>query len=223
MQLQPDWPHCPSCTCAAPVPSTFVSEVVALPVDLQRVARFLVGSGQNQRVDEHRALDLVSWVPERRHALRSRIKYYRLLVEIGTCGNIREAVVMTSIKRREFIDRETARHADRLARSARCRNRDGYERSLAHKKRLILAEGAPCSYCGAEAPQTVDHVVPISRRIDHRRRNLTPACWACNTEKGARTPAEWRRARLDSGLLWPPERRDPARRTFPGVLIKDGA
>lgn len=223
MPLTPDWPHCPSCTCRAPVPPSFVSDVRLLPIDLERIARYQVGRSNETRVDEFKALEVVDWRPERRITLNQRINYYRLLLDDGTCGNVREAVRMTAIKRREWEAKQTAVHARRMARRARTTCRDGYVRSLAYKKKLILAEGAPCSYCGQERPETVDHVIPYRRSGDHRRRNLTPACWPCNQEKGGRTPEEWRDARLEVGLSWPPAPRDQALRMFPGTLLRPQA
>ena len=211
-------PHCQSCTCRAPVPDQFTSDVRLLPVDLDRVYTYTVGRGSDLRHEHDLALDNVSWVPERRRTMRQRVSYYRYLLDEGICDNPREAVKMTTVKRRVWETEETERHATRLARSPRFRCRDGYERSLAFKKRLILAEGADCAYCGLPNPQTVDHLVPLARRRDHRRRNLTPACWPCNQEKGNRTPREWRDARLAAGLPWPPEQRDQNQRTFPGTL-----
>lgn len=216
-------PHCQSCTCRAPVPDQFTSDVRLLPVDLDRVYRYTVGRGSDARAEEQPALDCVSWVPERRTTLQRRVAYYQLLLDEGICTNVREAVKMTALKRREWEAKETEHHAKRLARSPRSSCRDGYERSLAFKKKLILAEGADCAYCGLPTPQTVDHLVPLARRRDHRRRNLAPACWPCNQEKGNRTPEEWRAARRAAGLAWPPEQRDQNQRTFPGTLPRKRA
>lgn len=49
----------------------------------------------------------------------------------------------------------------------------------------------PCSYCGSTENITVDHVVPLSKGGKHEQANLAPACFSCNSSKGARTLDEW--------------------------------
>lgn len=49
----------------------------------------------------------------------------------------------------------------------------------------------PCTYCGATKNITVDHIVPLSRGGKHEQANLAPACFSCNSSKGARTLDEW--------------------------------
>lgn len=49
-----------------------------------------------------------------------------------------------------------------------------------------LLELDPCSYCGSGAPNTVDHIVPVSAEGAHRWDNLTAACGRCNSSKGAK-------------------------------------
>jgi 5-methylcytosine-specific restriction endonuclease McrA len=48
---------------------------------------------------------------------------------------------------------------------------------------VIRRDGA-CVYCLAMEDLTVDHVVPVSERIDHRSSNLVAACFACNHDRG---------------------------------------
>jgi hypothetical protein len=66
----------------------------------------------------------------------------------------------------------------------------------------LLAQ--PCAYCGTEVSVEVDHIVPVSRGGLSEPDNLAPACYRCNQEKSAKTPAEWREWRLSQGLDWPP-------------------
>lgn len=50
-----------------------------------------------------------------------------------------------------------------------------------------------CQYCGStQEPFHRDHIVPRSRGGGDDTRNCVIACAACNLEKGARTPTEWR-------------------------------
>ncbi len=49
-----------------------------------------------------------------------------------------------------------------------------------------------CAYCGAtNTSLEIEHIVPRSRGGTHRVSNLTLACHACNTAKGAQTAAEF--------------------------------
>jgi 5-methylcytosine-specific restriction endonuclease McrA len=61
---------------------------------------------------------------------------------------------------------------------------------------VVLEEsGWLCSYCGSEA-DSVDHVLPRSRGGTSKRTNLVAACRKCNSQKGAKTPEQWREALL---------------------------
>lgn len=204
MPLSPTWPHCSTCSCQPLVPETFTSDVRHLKVDLDRIAQYRVGRGQDARIDEHRAISVVYWRPDYTDSIQRRIRFYRRLVADGTCGNIREAVKMAAIRRRESEAKETARHADRLSRDIRVRKPDGYDRARARKLAMVRGDGGPCSYCGVPDSRVVDHKLPESRGGDHRRTNLALSCLYCNSEKNNRTPAEWRQWRLDRGLCWPP-------------------
>jgi 5-methylcytosine-specific restriction endonuclease McrA len=50
-----------------------------------------------------------------------------------------------------------------------------------------------CVYCGEVKPDTLDHVIPISRGGKHEYANLVPACRPCNSSKCGMTIREWRR------------------------------
>lgn len=55
-------------------------------------------------------------------------------------------------------------------------------------------DGYLCVYCGTDvryAPQC-DHIYPISRGGRNELENLATACKSCNSQKGFRTPEEWR-------------------------------
>lgn len=59
----------------------------------------------------------------------------------------------------------------------------------------IVKDSKFCVYCGAKA-QTADHLIPRSRGGHDGYKNLAPACYACNQEKGNMTYNEyvtWRR------------------------------
>ena len=52
---------------------------------------------------------------------------------------------------------------------------------------IFSRDGGRCLYCGAsfaDAPLTVDHVVPVVRGGSDDATNLATACEACNREKG---------------------------------------
>lgn len=196
-------PHCGTCTCPPPVPSTFVSDVRLLPFDLERVAKETVGRGQRARIREYRALDWVFWEPDFRQTLAQRVRYYRRLVDDGTCDNIREAVKMVAFKRRQWVTEETRCHAEWLRTGVRPQSEFDY-RTLDVNKKHVRSLGLPCKYCGTPHARSVDHIRPISRGGDHRLSNLAAACMPCNLAKGSRTPGQWKRARLAQGLPWPP-------------------
>ena len=67
-----------------------------------------------------------------------------------------------------------------------------------NKRNLITRDGHCCQYCGTgEAPLTIDHVFPRSRRSKRfpnggttTWQNCVTACIRCNLKKGNRTPEE---------------------------------
>jgi 5-methylcytosine-specific restriction endonuclease McrA len=178
-----------------------VSDVRLLPFDLERETTFHFHDGNTHT---GLALDFIRWKPDEHQLLSCRVRYYRWLVRSAEARNVREAVKMLAAKRREWEADQTARRAALLASKAQGARSSSYAKALPRKKEILLAEGQPCAYCGTPHPRTVDHIMPTSRGGDHRRKNLAPACKRCNSEKGNRTPAEWRDDRIRSGLPWPP-------------------
>jgi 5-methylcytosine-specific restriction endonuclease McrA len=66
-------------------------------------------------------------------------------------------------------------------------------RQSAWWKRRIAA--GVCHYCSRQVGHrtlTMDHIVPLGRGGKSVRGNVVPACHACNAEKRARVPLEWR-------------------------------
>lgn len=56
-----------------------------------------------------------------------------------------------------------------------------------------IADGL-CHYCGGRVglrSLTMDHVVPLIRGGKSTRRNVVPACKACNSKKQSLLPWEW--------------------------------
>lgn len=45
-----------------------------------------------------------------------------------------------------------------------------------------------CHYCGAPAPTTRDHIVPLALGGPNTARNVVPCCEACNQAKGMTKP-----------------------------------
>lgn len=198
-------PHCERCTCRPLVPSTFISHVRLLPFRLDHETVYVF---KNRKRLTGLAMDYVWWEPDRHDHLIERIAAYRELLRCGDAANVREAVKMLAVKRREWEAAETASHAEWLSRQKRTLIRSGYERGWEHKKEVIRIEGGEiCSYCGASGARAVDHKVPVSRGRDDRRKNLALSCVPCNSEKKNRTPEEWKAWRLAKGLPWPPPNR----------------
>lgn len=57
---------------------------------------------------------------------------------------------------------------------------------------LEQRDGGSCHYCDDPAPDSIDHIVPLSREGTNDINNLVLACRPCNTSKGARIyPDEW--------------------------------
>lgn len=202
MSLFSEHPHCATCTCRPPVPAT-VSDVRFLPFDLDRIATETVGRGRKAQIREYRALDWVFWEPDFRRTLAQRIRYYRRIVDDGTCSNIREAVKMVAVKRREWVAEEARCHAEWLRTGIRPRSKYDYNTLSVNKKHIQRLE-LPCEYCGTPNARSVDHVRPISLGGTHRLSNLVPACMPCNLAKNGRTPGQWKRSRQLRGLPWPP-------------------
>ena len=61
-------------------------------------------------------------------------------------------------------------------------NNPEYQRN----RRLILEGNPPCTYCGKENADTVDHIIELDRGGGHELENLTPCCAQCNNNKGHR-------------------------------------
>ena len=62
-------------------------------------------------------------------------------------------------------------------------------------KELKKLYSQPCSSCGIEKNQSIDHIVPLSRGGTHSIGNLMTLCRSCNSSKNARTLIEWRQGK----------------------------
>ena len=59
---------------------------------------------------------------------------------------------------------------------------------------LLNKYGHTCQYCGGKSGDPIlewEHIVPASRGGSNSVKNATLSCRACNSLKGAKTPAEW--------------------------------
>lgn len=63
-----------------------------------------------------------------------------------------------------------------------------------HKEEVFERDGYACVYCGSPLNLSLDHVIPQSRGGSHEPTNLVTCCRSCNSSKGDKTPAEWKRA-----------------------------
>jgi 5-methylcytosine-specific restriction endonuclease McrA len=99
-----------------------------------------------------------------------------------------------------FLERPSSsrwEHATRIAGSDEARvehhnwrDYQGGTLTVSEWQILKIAYGG-CAYCGAKGKLTLEHVKPLSRGGRTAFRNVVPACWACNKEKGTSTPEEW--------------------------------
>ena len=85
----------------------------------------------------------------------------------------------------------------RMKRRANFRNA---EKSLITNNDLKRLLRQSCLYCQSKDRITIDHIIPLARGGRHSIGNLAPACFDCNTRKGAKLVTEWRlnKPRADS-------------------------
>lgn len=69
------------------------------------------------------------------------------------------------------------------------KERAEYRAWLELREQILERDGFTCRYCGAPA-DSVDHIIPRSRKGADDPDNLVAACRTCNSSKGARTPEE---------------------------------
>ncbi len=84
----------------------------------------------------------------------------------------------------------------------------GYLRSnspIATKRAILTRDSFKCAYCGGKG-DTVDHIIPQSRKGENTWENLVTACRRCNNRKANRTPEE-----AGMLLLFSPETYDGGR------------
>ena len=65
---------------------------------------------------------------------------------------------------------------------------------------LVQQQGGRCIGCsrkfGTSLPPTRDHIIPLSEGGVHSMANLQAMCASCNSSKGAKSEADWRREKL---------------------------
>jgi 5-methylcytosine-specific restriction endonuclease McrA len=134
--------------------------------------------------------------------LRDRNRDYRLDIKFGKYPDLRAAVKAAAAREAEADALWRAGARERWER----KQRSAYPRFIRAAKSILLVPGARCAYCGRLNPETLDHIMPVSRWPALARvfRNLCPACKSCNAEKWNRTPAEWMTWRRNRGLPYPP-------------------
>jgi 5-methylcytosine-specific restriction endonuclease McrA len=59
-----------------------------------------------------------------------------------------------------------------------------------NRREVLRRDGHQCQYCGSQKQLTLDHVIPRSQGGPHSWENVVTACAPCNSQKGARTPAQ---------------------------------
>ena len=68
---------------------------------------------------------------------------------------------------------------------------NGGSHTKAEINALLEAQNHQCAYCKRQVKLTEDHVIPVSRGGSDYISNICMACWRCNHQKRARTPAQW--------------------------------
>ncbi|MFG2167415.1 HNH endonuclease signature motif containing protein [Micromonospora chersina] len=137
----------------------------------------------------------------------ARLALYRTWIEAGYATDLPDAVRQHNTAQRHWTIRRNDAQRRWWTWGAQ-RWSDRRSQRLARIRAAYKANGLCCVYCGSAQDICVDHVIPKVRA--HQRGgidapwNLAPACRRCNAQKHARTPEEWRAARLRRGLPWPP-------------------
>lgn len=84
---------------------------------------------------------------------------------------------------------ERIRHKTRQYRARRVGAEGSY--TVAEWNAKAQSLGGVCYYCGVGGELTVDHALPLSRGGTNFIDNLLPACFSCNSKKGAKTAIEY--------------------------------
>lgn len=97
-----------------------------------------------------------------------------------------------NIRRNE--NRNKKKHSDFIGGQKR---RGEVEPSLSHQewKEAMLFFGGECAYCGCTPRRnqrlTKDHLLPVSQGGETIPENIVPACFSCNSSKGAEDFKDW--------------------------------
>lgn len=60
------------------------------------------------------------------------------------------------------------------------------------QSKLLYSRFTVCPYCNKNKPNTLDHVIPLTRGGTNNIDNLLPVCVNCNSKKGDKLLVEWR-------------------------------
>ncbi len=63
--------------------------------------------------------------------------------------------------------------------------------TLIDDEKIKIKKANQCCYCGAEAPLTVDHLIPQAKGGAHSGDNSVWACRSCNSSKGKKDLLDW--------------------------------
>ena len=100
--------------------------------------------------------------------------------------------VCYNIRRNE--NRNKKKHSDFIGGQKR-RGEESPNFSLQDWKNCLIYFGGECAYCGCTPRKnqrlTKDHLLPISEGGETISENIVPACFTCNSSKGAEDFREW--------------------------------
>jgi len=97
-------------------------------------------------------------------------------------------------QRRETVRRYAAKNAARIKMLAAIRRGPLRRKGAASPgdvAKIMGRANGRCVYCGKESKLSLDHVIPLTRGGDHKKRNLIPACKSCNSKKCNRPVEDW--------------------------------
>lgn len=97
-------------------------------------------------------------------------------------------------KRKIIKDRWRAKNKERtnfLSRLYHYRKKHAVGNVTFEQIKYLYSRFSSCAYCGKNKPNTIDHVIPLSKGGTNNIDNLIPVCVNCNSKKGNKSLIEW--------------------------------
>lgn len=98
-------------------------------------------------------------------------------------------------KRKIIKDRWRAKNKERtnfLSRMYHYRKKNAEGKITLEQSKWLYSRFTLCPYCNKNKPNTIDHVIPLSKGGTNNMDNLLPVCVSCNSKKGDKSLVEWK-------------------------------